>query len=92
MGLSEITFKLNEKVRFKQYLLGSPMDKPLVNEQQESVLRNVSYTHSIKLSPDQIKSIKELAENRGDLLFGFRSTDIYEKYNQLQQILPSVSY
>lgn len=92
LGLSEITFKLNEKVRFKQYLLGSPMDKPLVNEQQESVLRNVSYTHSIKLSPDQIKSIKELAKNRGDLLFGFRSTDIYEKYNQLQQILPSVSY
>lgn len=92
LGLNDLTFQLKEKIRFKQYLLGNAVDKPLINEQEESVIKNMNYTHSVKISSDQMKAIQKLADERSDLLFGFRSTDIHDKYNQLKEILPSLSY
>ncbi|WP_047980659.1 hypothetical protein [Ornithinibacillus contaminans] len=88
LGLSDVVFHLDKDLKFGQYLLGNPLDNPVLNEQQETV-ENVEYTNSIEISSEQINEIKEIASNRTPLLHGFRSTDIQEKYNQLKVILPS---
>lgn len=92
LGLNDLTFHLNEKIKFDRYLLGSPLDDSVITEQQESVISDVDYQHSVQISPEEIKEIKQLAKDRSPLLHSFRSTDIYEKYNQLKDILPSISY
>lgn len=86
LGLSDVTFHLNEKLKFKQYLIGHGLDNPAINEQQETVISDIEYTDSITLDSEIINEVKQIAKERNDLIHGFRSTDVIEKYNQLQDI------
>lgn len=91
IGLSDVTLHVNQKIQFEKYLVGSPIDQPLINAQPEPVIHGIEYPHSVVITPEQLKQIKELSKSRGKLLHSFRSTDIAEKYNQLKNILPSLS-
>lgn len=90
LGLNDVKLHLDRELQFKQYLFGNALDNPLINEQQESVIDEIDYDHSIKMTPEQIREVKELAEQRTKLLHSFRSTDVIEKYDELRNILPSL--
>lgn len=89
LGLSDIELESYVFHSFNQYLLGSVFDDAVIAEQRESVKEDVAYTHSIRLTPKEIKQIKKLSKDRGMLLHSFRSTDIHRKYDELKNILPS---
>lgn len=92
LGLSDIQIQLKKLIEFDKYLLGSPLDNPLISEEFDSVIyEDIEYSNSIVMTPEQIREIKDLAKERSNLLHSFRSTDIKEKYNQLQNILPALS-
>lgn len=91
LGLSDIKVQIRKMVEFDKYLVGSPIDKPLISPEPDSVILDVEYHNSIIISPDKQKQIKELANDRSDKIHSFRSTDIKEKYDQLKNILPSIS-
>jgi MucBP domain len=88
LGLSDVTFHIKKLVLFNKYLVGSALDDTVINEQQESVV-DVNYPHSITVDKEKIDEVKEIASERNSLLHSFRSTDIFEKYNQLKNILPA---
>lgn len=90
MGLSDVTFHVDELYLFEKYLLGNPLDDPLINEQQETIL-NVEYPHSITIDSNTLEKIKKIVSERNHmLLHDFRSIDIKEIYDQLKRILPSI--
>ncbi|MEC1158684.1 MucBP domain-containing protein [Cytobacillus horneckiae] len=91
LGLSDVTFHVDRQLQFENYLIGSPVDKPIINEQKESTIIDINYPHSVTIDTTQIQDIKEIANDRSDLLHSFRSTDIQEKYNQLKNIIPQLS-
>lgn len=91
LGLSDIQIQLKKQVKFDKYLIGSPIDDPLIWEEFDSVIPNIQYDHSVVIKADQIEQIKELANQRSEPLHSFRATDIKEKFSQLKSILPSLN-
>ena len=92
MGLNDITVNTLNQYQFEHYLLGSVIDDVWIAEQQASVILDMDYEHSIRLDGDQMTEIKEIANDRSPLLNDFRSADIYRKYNDLQNVIPSLTY
>lgn len=91
LGLSDIQIQLHKYVKFNKYLLGSPVDDPLIAEEPDSVNYNTNYSKSITLTPEQQEQIRKLANNRTKLIHSFRSTDIKEKMDELKKIISSLS-
>ncbi|GAE93079.1 hypothetical protein JCM21714_2116 [Gracilibacillus boraciitolerans JCM 21714] len=92
LGLSDATLHIGENLEFEKYLLGNPIDDPVINEQPGSKVLNANYDNSITIKSNQISDLKDISNDRNFLIHGFRSTDIYKKYNQVKNILPSLSY
>ncbi|MFD2658474.1 hypothetical protein [Gracilibacillus thailandensis] len=91
LGLSDIQIQIRKNIEFDKYLIGSPMDNALISEEYDRVLHDLEdYDNSVVITYEQQQQIKALANERGDLIHSFRSSDIQRKYNQLKNILPSL--
>lgn len=89
LGLSDVTIHLLQKIKFDHYLFGSPIDDPMIAEQHGSIVDDVEYTHSVKLTPEQIKELKEVAKDRGNKLHSFKLLDIENVLEKIREIIPS---
>lgn len=92
LGLSDITLHILQMLKFDYYLFGIPLDDPIIAEQQGSILSDIDYTHSIKLTPEQIRDLKEIAKDRGNTLHSFRSLDNQKVLERIKEIIPSFSH
>lgn len=89
IGLSDVIVEVEQKLRFNKFLLGAPVDKPLLNEQQDSPKR-VTYSKSFTIKADKIAELKEIAEDRTELIHSFRSTDIADKKSIVKSLIPDL--
>lgn len=91
VGLSDVNVVFNQEFDFKQYLVGSVMDKAENSEQKEPTLSNVKYNHSITISKEEMKKIHEKAQGRNQKsLFGYRLTDAADWIKSLENIIGSI--
>lgn len=62
VGLNDVIIQVTYPFTFKQYLVGSGLDKAkdgkdavYVNEQNEAIVKGVNYTHMVKIEDDELK-------------------------------------
>lgn len=88
LGLNDITFKVTEKYKFEDWLIGDIMDEAWVIEQPESSVKVGSYSGSVTITPkERVEIVKEDAKLNGKLHSIF-STDNYDMLLKIKEIIP----
>ncbi|WP_416493824.1 hypothetical protein, partial [Bacillus mycoides] len=71
VGLNDVIIQVTYPFTFKQYLVGSGLDKTkdgqeavYVNEQNETIKKGVKYDHTVKVGSDELKGAIRKVESR----------------------------
>lgn len=85
MGLNDVTVKHDVNVSFQHYLVGNVFDETWVVEQNDPIVDVTEYPHSVTISQEDGRRIKNL--QRTDYIHSFRSTDGVDFYDTIKGIL-----
>lgn len=92
LGLSDITVHYLKKLTFESYLFGHVSDEPIFVTQRTTVDRNASYSHSFRMTREQIDAFKNTDNERKNrpLLHDFKATDDIKESERVRRIVPTV--
>ncbi|MGE7920680.1 hypothetical protein ACQKM9_17345 [Viridibacillus sp. NPDC093762] len=90
VGLNDVIVEVQQKLRFNKYLLGNAKDNPVINEQHESI-KNITYTNGFTIPKSNLEQLSALSLDRTALSHSFRSTDVYDKYQKIKELVEGLN-